>query len=136
MAGTYGLGATLSVNSTHAATLLVELTNIGDLSLTADDIDVTSHNERIKQYLKGQVELGEIPFSGNFLSSQAPALYNHLISASSTNEQTLEFPGSTGGDVTVAASGYLKNLGFGVPMDGKVSLTGAIKLSGHAFTIS
>ncbi len=131
MAGTYGLGAELSVNSSHGPTVLVELTNIGDLSLTADDIDVTSHNERIKQYLKGQVELGEIPFTGNFMTTQATALYNHLISASSTREQTLTFD-----VITVTASGYLKAFGFGVPMDGKVSLTGAVKLSGHAFDIS
>ncbi len=137
MAGIYGLGATLSVDSTAgAATVLVELTNVGDLAMTADDIDVTSHANRIKQYLKGQVELGEIPFTGNYMTAQAPALYAHLASGTSTGTQTLTFPTSTGGTVTVEGSGYLKAFGFGVPMDGKVSITGAVKLSGHAFSIS
>ena len=133
MAGIYGLGATLQVDSTAgAATTIIELENIGEMNFTADDIDVSSHASRIKQYLKGQVELGEIPFTGNYLSSQGPSLYSHLASGTSTGTQTLTVPGGP----TLTVSGYLKAFGFGVPQDGKVSLSGAVKLSGHSITLS
>lgn len=133
MAGVYGLGATLTITSTGSTNdTLVELTNIGDLNMTADDIDISSHAARIKQYLKGQVELGEIPFTGNYMVAQGPSLYDHLASGSSTDTQTLSVPGA----LTLAVSGYLKAFGFGVPHDGKVSLSGAVKLSGHSVSLS
>ncbi len=128
MAGQYGLRARILLHSTVAASteeLIVELTNIGDLSMTADDIDVTSHNNRIKQYLKGQVELGEVPFSGNFLSSQADDLLEHLTAEHTTQYQRVVVPGQ----LMVRFPGYLKAYGFGVPMDGKVGMTGAIKIT-------
>ncbi len=122
------------LNSTVAASteeLIVELTNVGDLAMTADDIDVTSHNNRIKQYLKGQVELGEVPFVGNFLTTQAQDLLEHMTSEHTTQYQDVVVPGQ----FIVRFPGYLKAYGFGVPMDGKVAMTGALKITNELFLI-
>lgn len=129
MAGEYGLGAKIVVNGESTTTTdvsLIHLTNIGDLNMTADDIDVSSHNARIKQYLKGQVEMGEVPFTGNYLSSEGPDILEFLTDGASDEEQQVVVPGQ----FRMTFPGYVKAFGFGVPHDGKVSLSGAIKIAG------
>ena len=128
MAGIYGLGAKLVIASTAAATTLTELTNIGEISMTADDIDVSSHVSRIKSYLKGMVEMGDVPFEGNYRTTQGPALLAHLVSKGSTYTQSIYVPGK----FKMTFPGYLKGFSFGVPHDGKVSMSGTLKVAGLA----
>ena len=131
MAGIYGLGAKLVITSLSASSAsteqsLVELTNIGEISMSADDIDVSSHASRIKQYLKGMVEMGEVPFEGNYQVEQGPKIVEYLISNHSTLEQTIVVPGK----FKMVFPGYIKGFSFGVPHDGKVSMGGALKIGG------
>ncbi len=126
MAGIYGLGAKLVIDSTAAETTITELTNIGEVNMTADDIDISSHSSRIKSYLKGLIDMGEVPFTGNYLSAQGPLIMAHLVSGGSTQTQSIIVPGK----MKMTFPGYLKAFSFGVPHDGKVAMSGTLKVSG------
>lgn len=126
MAGNYGLGAKLIVADDSTTITFIEITNLGDINMTADDIDVSSHASRIKTYIKGQVELGEVPFTGNYLTTQGPDILDFLTDANSTETQTIVVPDK----FRMTFPGYVKGFGFGVPHDGKVSMSGAIKIAG------
>ena len=129
MAGNYGLGAKIIIDNDSTddeSITLIEIENIGEVNMTADDIDVSSHASRIKQYLKGQVELGEVPFTGNYLTTQGPDIYDFLVDSNSTETQTIVVPGH----FRMTFPGYVTGFGFSVPQDGKVSMSGAIKIGG------
>ncbi len=147
MAGLYGLGAKLvlkSLNSVYSTSTgwsypsttatLVNITNIGEVNMTADDIDISTHESRVKFFLKGLVDMGEVPFTGNYLSSEGPVVKKHLTNAGdpagggSTEEQVIIVPGK----FRMTFPGYVKAVSFGIPHDGKVSMNGALKVSGLA----
>ena len=128
MAGIHGLGAKLILASTAAATTITELTNIGEISMTAADIDVSSHATRVKTYLKGLIDMGEVPFTGNYQIVQGPAIMAHLVSKASTSTQSIVVPGK----FKITFPGYLKGFSFGVSHENKVGMSGSIKISGLA----
>jgi len=128
LAGIHGLGAKLIINSTEPTTTVTELTNIGEISMTADDIDVSSFANRIKQYVKGLIEPGEAAFEGNYQVEQGPELVAHLVSKGTTQTQTIVVPGK----FKMTFPGYLKQFSFGIPYEGKVSMNGIIKIGGTA----
>lgn len=132
--GIYGLGARLVMASLSAATsgstsqTVVELTNIGDVSMSADDIDISSHSARTRSFLKGLVDMGEVPFEGNYKTTQGPKIKEYLASRHSTLTQTIAVPGK----FKMTFPGYIKGFAFGIPHDGKVSMSGSIKIGGSA----
>ena len=140
MSGIYGLGAKLvissltSVYSTDTETwsysstsaTLVEITNIGEISMSADDIDVSSHASRIKSYVKGLVEMGEVPFTGNYKTTDGPVIQKYLTNLGSTETQQIIVPGK----FKMTFPGYVKAFGFSIPHDNKVTMSGAIKVAG------
>ena len=128
MAGIYGLGAKLALASTATGTTVTELTNIGEVNMTAEDIDVSSHSARVKTFLKGLVDMGEVPFAGNYRTTQGPAILAHLVSGASTQTQSIFVPGK----FKMTFPGYVKGFSFGVPHDGKVSMSGSLKVAGAA----
>ena len=128
MAGIHGLGAKLVIDSTEAASTITELTNIGEITMSADDIDVSSLADRFKQYVKGLIEPGEAAFTGNYDVDDGPKLLAHLASAGTTQTQQIVVPGH----FKMTFPGYLKGFGFGIPYDGKVSMSGTLKISGLA----
>jgi hypothetical protein len=140
MAGLHGLGAKLTVTalttiwSTAAGAYLstshdlIELTNIGEVNMTADDIDVSSFANRVKQYVKGLIEPGEASFEGNFLTTDAPKVKTYLESQGSTYQQRITVPGK----FLVTFPGYVRAFSFGIPYDGKISMNGGIKIAGTA----
>ena len=128
MAGIHGLGAKLVIASTAADTTVTELTNIGEVTMSADDIDVSSFANRVKQYVKGLIEPGEVAFEGNYQVAQGPLLFTHLTSKGTTQTQTIIVPDH----FKVTFPGYLKGFSFGIPYDGKVSMNGVLKVGGTA----
>ena len=133
MAGIHGLGAKLvisSITTSEASTsyTLVELTNIGEVTMSADDIDVSSFADRFKQYAKGLIEPGEVAFEGNYQTTDGPKVLEYLASDATTEQQEIIVPDH----FKMTFPGYLKAFSFGIPYDGKISLNGAIKISGLA----
>ena len=128
MAGLHGLGAKLSIDSTATATTITELTNIGELNFTAADIDTSSHAARVRTFLKGLIDMGEVPFTGNYRTTQGPSILAHLVSGGSTYEQSIIVPGY----YKMTFPGYIKGFGFGIPHDDKVSMSGTLKVAGTA----
>ena len=131
MAGIHGLGAKLVITAITTAgastsATLVEITNIGEINMTAVDIDVSSHASRVKTYLKGLIDVGEVPFTGNYKVADGPVVLRYLTNAGSTGQHRIIVPGK----FLMTFPGYVKAFGFGVPHDDKVSMSGAIKMSG------
>ncbi len=110
-------------------TEIVNLTQIGDLSLEADDIDVSDHDNRFREYVKGLIEAGEIPFEGHIKSvSNAQEIFDAL-KATDNKEVKVVIP--TDPPYAFVVQGYVKTFGFGAPHDDKIPMTGAIKCSGE-----
>ena len=138
MSGIYGLGAKLVATAltTHYSTAagaylstsytLVEITNIGETNMTAADIDVSSHAGRVRSFLKGLIDMGEVPFTGNYQVAVGPKVTEYLTNSASTQEQRVIVPGH----FLMTFPGYVKGFGFGIPHDDKISMSGVIKISG------
>jgi hypothetical protein len=124
--GTFGNGAALGLGSTTIS----ELTSIGLPGFSSDDIDVTTHNDsdRIRQFIKGLTDPGEIAFEGNMNYTDYANIFAQQITTSSFTA-TITVP--TTPSVTVLQfQSYVKGLESTAPHDEKVEMSGTLKVSG------
>ena len=124
--GTFGNGSTFVIGSATVS----ELTGIGLPGLSADDIDITTHNDsdRVRQFIKGLIDPGEISLEGNMLYTDYATLYAEMMTTSLASI-TITLP--TSPSVTkFEGNGYLKSLEGNSPHDEKIEMSGAVKLSG------
>ena len=124
--GYLGNGATLQISSST----LTELTSIGIPSLSADDLDVTTHNDtdRIRNFIKGLIDAGEIPFEGYINYTDYAAVFALAITTSCYTT-TITIP--TAPSVTkFEAWGYVKGLEAEAPFDDIMPFSGSLKVSG------
>lgn len=120
------VGTTLSWNSTTVN----ELTSIGDLDTSADDIEVTDYQatDGYKEFIQGLKDGGELEIEGNFYPSDTGQ--SNLISdfnAGTTQEVVITLPGSIGAWTFDA---YVKAFATQVPLDGKVGFSATLKITG------
>jgi len=116
---------------------LDELTSISGPSQSLDTIDVTSHDSTsaFKEFVNGLLDGGEISFEGNFVSGdsdgqiamhtdfQAGSVKTWIIKHPAWVESSHEYPQITG-------SGYVTSFALSYPHDGKISVSGTIKVTG------
>lgn len=124
--GTFGNGAALGMGGTTIS----ELTSIGLPGFSSDDIDVTTHNDtdKIRQYVKGLTDPGEISFEGNMNYTDYS---NAFIQAVTTSMFTATITIPTTPSVTVLQfQAYVKGLEGTAPHDDKVEMSGTLKVSG------
>lgn len=124
--GTFGNGATLNLGGNTIS----ELTNIGLPGMSADDIDITTHNDadRVRQFIKGLIDPGEIAIEGNMLYTDYANLY---ASMTTTSLESITVTLPTSPSVTkFEANGYLKGLEGSSPHDEKIDMSGSLKISG------
>jgi len=123
---TAGAGTTISWNGTTVN----EVTSIGDLDTSADDIEVTDYQstDGYKEYIQGLKDGGELEIEGNFYPSDTGQ--SNLISdfnAGTTREVIITLPGSIG---TWTFDAYVKGFATQVPLDGKVGFSATLKITG------
>jgi predicted secreted protein len=126
-AGTFGNGATfkLGTNSTVS-----ELTSIGMPSLSADDIDVTTHNDtdKVREFIKGLIDPGEVSIEGNMNYDDYAILYA-AMTTTSLYSLTITLP--TSPSVTnFAANCFMKGLESEAPHDDKIEMSASLKITG------
>ena len=125
-AGVFGNGSTFQLGSNTVS----ELTSIGLPGMSADDIDITTHNDpdRVRQFIKGLIDPGEIAIEGNMDYTEYGYLY---ASMTTTSLESITITLPTSPSVTkFEANGYLKSLEGSSPHDEKIDMSGSVKISG------
>lgn len=137
-----GLGTELQVGdggSPETFAPIARLTSIGEISMDADDVDVTAYDspDGFREYIRGLVDAGEIPFTGIWTAdaTQQAAFTDILGGPGQANKNyKVVFPGSLG---EFACSGYIKSVGLNPQLDNRIEFSGTIKVSGKpTFTVT
>jgi len=126
MSGVFGLGATLVIGTTT----VTKLTNIGLPACSADDLDITTHDntDRVRAFIKGLIDPGELSLEGIFTYQAYSDAYN-LVFTASTTTVTITLP--TSPSVTkFECKGYMKSLEGSAPHDDKIDFSATVKISG------
>ena len=113
---------------------LVELTSITGPGESMDPIDLTSHDSAssFKEFCAGLRDGGEISFEGNFIKGDAGGQI-----AAHTDFQNgqvrgwiIKHPDWGAGVPQMSGNGYLTAFSIDYPFDGKITLSGTIKVTG------
>jgi len=126
-----GYGTTFKFTpSGGAETTLGSAVTIGELSVTGNDIDVTTLDSAggYKEYLSGMKDAGEIPITCKHVKTDPGQIALRTASANDTLCACVEtLPDGT----TISFSAYVKGWGFGVTeVDGSIEFKATLKLTG------
>ena len=114
-------------------TAIAELTAIGGPTISADTLDVTSHDsaDGYREFLQGLRNAGEINIEGNFIPGNAGqvALTTDLNDGSS-DAYTVTFPSAMA--TTWTFSAIVTAFETSAPFDDKASFTATLKITGKA----
>lgn len=116
-----------------------ELTGISGPAVSADTIDVTTHDSAngYREFVVGLIDGGDITLEGNLLTAGAG---DELLSLAETRDNVcfrVKFPtaaGSTGWDWLLAGS--VNSFETDAPHDGKIGFSAGVKLTGQPFMTS
>ena len=129
MAGDCAFGTTLE----KGAAAIAELTSISGPTMTADTIDVSSHDsaDQFREFVACMKDSGEITLAGNMDTTDAGqvALYTDLCDGS-LDAYTITFPDA--GATTWTFNALVTALSTDAPYDGKISFSATMKISGKA----
>ena len=127
MPGQFAGGATLTLG----VDLIAELTNIGGPSMSADAIDVSSHDSpsKFREFVAGMKDAGEISIEGNLIS----AVQGNLVLANLTSGEAVVVLitfAAAADPATFTGSGFVTAYEPSTPFDEKLSFTATLKLTG------
>lgn len=96
MAGSRTIGTTLTKTTSGGGIDVVigNLTNIGEIGLESDEIDVTtldSSNE-YKEFISGAKDGGEVSLEGNIVTEGSLSVLLNLADSRTVEEWTVEYP--------------------------------------------
>lgn len=116
---------------------VVEVNSVGDIDLTADDIEVTHYNsdDGYKEYIQGLRDGGEIAVEGNFIPSDAgQAALLSDFNAGTVRTFLVTLPNTDAS--TWSGSAYIKGFTTSQPINDKIMFTATLKLTGKpSFTV-
>lgn len=123
-----GHGTTFTWNSNTVG----ELTSIGGVSLSADSIEVTTHqsSDYYKEFLPGLIDAGEFPIEGNFKQDDTNGQIAMLtdFNARTSRACVVTFPDSI---ATWSFTGFLTSYEIGAADSaGVIPFSATIKISG------
>ena len=127
MAGYSAFKTLLTLGTTSTAQAIGELTNISGPGITADTIDVTSHNstDAFREYVSGLLDGGEVSFEGNLMTaSAANTIITELVARASTTCCVI-FPTGAAWEF----EGIVTAFETDAPHDGKMGMSGTIKVT-------
>ena len=131
-----GFGTTLQWNSQAVA----ELTQINGIEITADSVDITSHDSAdfYKESIPGLLDAGEVSLEGGFDYTDTAGQHAMLtdMNARTSRAVIITFPASTG--ATWSFTGYATRMKIGdFPIDNVISFSASIKIVGKpAFAVA
>ena len=113
---------------------LLELTSISGPGESMSPIDVTSHDSAsaFREFVSGILEGGDISFEGNFIKGDADGqIAAHTdFQAGDVKAWIIKHPGWADNVPQMSGNGYLTAYSISYPFDGKITLTGTIKVTG------
>jgi hypothetical protein len=120
-------------------TTIAKLTEIGEVGIgEGDDIDTTNHQspDGFREFARGLVNAGEIPFTGNWEGAASQQLPATGISSGPTTDLDyfkVVFPDNLG---TWTGRGYWKTFAINPQLDDTMEFSGSVKVSGKpTFTV-
>ncbi len=131
MAGYAGLGTILSIGGTDVA----EVTSISGPGVSADTIDVSSHDsladeDAYRTYVAGLLDGGEVSLEGNLTTAVAGNVIMTALEARVTAVIVITFPAAAG-VATWTFDGLVTAFETSAPHDGKLGFSASIKVSGQ-----
>jgi predicted secreted protein len=125
--GNFGNGSTFKLGASDTVS---ELISIGLPEMSADDIDITTHNDpdRIREFIKGLTDPGEVAIEGNMSYDEYAILYA-AMTTTSLYSLTITLPTSPS-VTTFAGNCYVKSLGGTSPHDEKIDMSASVKITG------
>ncbi len=125
-AGSIAYGVTLALNGV----VIGEITNIGGIELTADSVEMTSHDSanRYREYLQGLRDGGEITVEGNAVpadTGQAEIYTQFNLDAVCV--AVLTFADGSNWTAQVIVTAFKP---ADAPVDGKLAFTATFKVTG------
>ena len=129
MAGVFAHGTVFSVTLNSTLTAVGDLTSISGVELSADDIDMTSHDsdDAWREFSGGLKDGGTVSIEGNFTNDSSQTGLLDLVGGEPV-AMTIAFPDSKG---TWSFNGYLNAFSTDAPMDDKITFSATIKVSGE-----
>lgn len=125
-----GFGTQLVWNTSD----VVEMTSISGPSQSADTIDVTNHDsaDQFREFLAGLRDGGEVTFEGNFIQGDTDGqIAMHTdFQAGTKRTWTIQMPGWVASAPQFSGEGFLTAFSVDFPFDGKISVSGTIKVTG------
>lgn len=115
---------------------IAELTEIGELSVAVDDIEVTNYDSDVgyKEYIPGMYDGGELSITGNLTGDDAQAGLESDYQAGTLQDFIFAFPNSL--NSSWGFSAYVKNYGTAQPIDGALQMNATLKISGKPVLIT
>ncbi len=131
MAGYAGLGTILSIGGDDVA----ELTSISGPGVSADTIDVSSHDsladeDAYRTYVAGLLDGGEVSMEGNLTDAASAAIIMNALEARVTSVIIITFP-ALAGIATWTFDGLVTAFETSAPHDGKLGFSASIKVTGR-----
>ena len=129
MSGLSAHGTIFALNST--LTPVAHLTGISGPNISADTIDVSSHDstDAYRTFVAGLIDGGEVSLEGNLLTATAGNLIMTAIAARSTTPCIIKFPAPALGRWTFV--GIPTGFETDAPHDGKIGFSATVKVSGR-----
>jgi predicted secreted protein len=125
-AGSIAYGAALTLDSDTIG----EITNIDGIELTADSVEMTSHDsaDRYREYIQGLRDGGSITMSGNGLPTDVGQveIYTQFNSDAAV-EAVLTFADDSNWTADVIVTNFKP---ADAPVDGKIEFTATFKVTG------
>lgn len=129
MAGKFAKGTKFKATIGVALTDIANLTSIGGLDLSADDIDVTEHDsaDDYREFIQGMKDGGAVSLEGNFVSVTELQKLKTLFDSGDVVAMEIVFPDTLG---KWAFNGYVNALSTDEPMDDKIGFSASVKVTG------
>ena len=109
--------------------LIAELTNIGGPSMSADSIDISSHDsaDHYREFVAGMKDAGEITVEGNLISAVQGNLMLANLTSGAEVVVLITFPSDP---ATFTGAGFVTAYEPAAPFEDKLSFTATFKLTG------
>ena len=127
MAGLSAFGTTLTIATVPVA----ELTNISGPGVSADTIDVSSHDSanRYREFVGGLIDGGEVSIEGNLTTAAAGNVVMTALEAGTSQACVITFPGTPAKTWTFSA--IVTAFNTEAPYEDKQSFSGSLKVTGR-----
>ena len=132
MSGLSAYGTIFTLGSTGSTGIIGNLTNISGPGVSADTIDVTSHDSTggYRQFVAGLIDGGEISLEGNLVTAAAGNAFMTAINARSTTACSIIYPTTSASIGKWTFSGIPVSFETQAPHDGKIGFTASVKVTG------